>query len=220
MITAHTNIKVQLDASALAVQKSLSMAKEVVKQLGSRTHVTTTPGIPTNAEADPFQSSVVDPWNSYGSASAASAESSANRDKFGRFMLYDEKVHLNNKMQYDPKHPATWLQEIHDYVGGRTMELDALIDWVETQTEEITIDAARQNYPGCLDCAPMDEIALQLWSFLGPLVKDNADKVSLFRNCPRHNGIEAWRRISEAINDDKTSNHHPQASCHHRRLGK
>ena len=24
-----------------------------------------------------------------------------------------------------------------------------------------------------------------------------------FANCPRHNGVEAWRRVAEPINDDK-----------------
>ena len=50
----------------------------------------------------------------------------------------------------------------------------------------------------------MEEVSRQLWSFLGPSVKDNNDKASAFRNVPRHNGL-AWRRIAEPINDDKAA---------------
>ena len=38
---------------------------------------------------------------------------------------------------------------------------------------------------------------------LGGLVKEHADTKRLFANVPRHNGVEAWRRIAEPINDDK-----------------
>ena len=43
-----------------------------------------------------------------------------------------------------------------------------------------------------------------MWGFLGPLVKENNDKASVYRNVPRHNGLEAWRRLAEPINADKS----------------
>ena len=40
-----------------------------------------------------------------------------NRDRNGRFTLYDEKVHLNGKMSFDSKKPEVWLQDVRDYVA-------------------------------------------------------------------------------------------------------
>ena len=37
---------------------------------------------------------------------------------------------------------------------------------------------------------------------LNPLVQDTAVNTK-FSNVQRHNGLEAWRRIAEPINDDK-----------------
>ena len=42
-----------------------------------------------------------------------------------------------------------------------------------------------------------------MWSFIGPLVRENDDKASAFRNVERHNGLEAWRVLAEPINEDK-----------------
>ena len=37
----------------------------------------------------------------------------------------------------------------------------------------------------------------------GPLVAGNAVVNGVFENVDRHNGLEAWRRIAEPVNDDK-----------------
>ena len=95
------------------------------------------------------------------------------------------------------------MQDQRDYLAGRTAEIDAVIGWVERQSEEITIERAR-TYDGLLDCATIEEISRQMWGFLGPLLKENASQASIFRNVPRHNGLEAWRRMAEPINEDKT----------------
>ena len=99
-----------------------------------------------------------------------------NRDRNGRWMLYDEKIHIDGTLRYDAKKPSTWLQDVKDYDSGRTRELDQLLQWIESQTEEISIDRARDEYPGCFDCAPIIEVARQMWSFVGPLIREDADK--------------------------------------------
>ena len=45
----------------------------------------------------------------------------------GRFLLYDENVHMSNKYSYDAKRPEVWLSDVRDYMAGRTRELDALL---------------------------------------------------------------------------------------------
>ena len=97
-------------------------------------------------------------------------------------MLYDEKIHLNWEYAYDSKKPDIWLQDIRDYIAGRTRELDQLVVRIEKQTEEIDRQAAERDYPGCIDCAQLEEVSRQLWSFIGPLIKDNTEKASAFRN--------------------------------------
>ena len=47
------------------------------------------------------------------------------------------------------------------------------------------------------------EVSRQLWAVLGPLVAGDPSLHSVFANVPRHNGLEAWRRIAEPINEDK-----------------
>jgi hypothetical protein len=42
-----------------------------------------------------------------------------------------------------------------------------------------------------------------LWALLGPLVAVDPSLHAVFANVPRHNGLEAWRRIAEPINEDK-----------------
>ena len=68
---------------------------------------------------------------------SAHGPSEPNRGRFGKWMMYDEQVHLNGTYRYDSKKPASWLQEVRDYVAGRTRELDQLIDWIEKQKEEL-----------------------------------------------------------------------------------
>ena len=125
-----------------------------------------------------------------------------NSNRFGRWQLYDEKYHLNGKAMYDAKRPEVWLQEQRDYLSGRTQELDAVIGWIERQDDEISPEVAR-TFGGLLDCASIEEISRQMWSFLGPLLKEDSAQLSTFRNVQRHNGLEAWRRMAEPINEDK-----------------
>ena len=47
------------------------------------------------------------------------------------------------------------------------------------------------------------EVSRQLWALLQALTKHDATVAGNFANVPRHNGLEAWRRIAEPINDDK-----------------
>ena len=125
----------------------------------------------------------------------------------GNWKLYDEKyitppaLTLN---MYDPKSPIDWLQGIKDYVAGRCEELDGLLNWAELQQEPIDPELI-----GPSDCCPMlneapslREVSRQLWAMLNPLVKDS--KVAdIFANVPRHNGLEAWRQLSELVIEDK-----------------
>ena len=48
-----------------------------------------------------------------------------------------------------------------------------------------------------IDCAKYEVVSRQLWALLGASVK------MTFANVPRHNGFEAWRKISEPVNEDK-----------------
>ena len=137
-------------------------------------------------------------------SASAPPHTEADRDRSGRWLLFDEKVHINGKLTYDSRKPATWLQDVRDYIAGRTLELDQLIEWVEAQEDEISWDRAAADYGDCIDCAPMAEISRQLWGFLGPLVKEDNDKATVYRTVPRHNGLKAWRRIAEPINKDKS----------------
>ena len=125
----------------------------------------------------------------------------------GEWKLYDEKyitppaLTLN---KYDPKSPLDWMQGIKDYVAGRCEELDTLLNWAEAQKDPIDPELI-----GYSDCCPMlnrapslREVSRQLWAMLNPLVKDS--KVSdMFANVPRHNGLEAWRQLSEPVIEDK-----------------
>ena len=49
----------------------------------------------------------------------------------------------------------------------------------------------------------LGEVARQLWAMLNPLLAGDSDKATMFANVQRHNGIEAWRRLAEPINEDK-----------------
>ena len=55
----------------------------------------------------------------------------------GRWSLHDEKFVLGGKGVYNAKAPQTWLQDIRDYLAGRSIDLDDVLDWVERQTVEI-----------------------------------------------------------------------------------
>ena len=45
----------------------------------------------------------------------------------------DKKFLLDTKNALNPKDQATWLEDIKDYLSGRTPELDALFSWAEAQ---------------------------------------------------------------------------------------
>ena len=49
----------------------------------------------------------------------------------------------------------------------------------------------------------LKEVSRQLWAFLGPLVANDSNKSSTFKNVVRHNGFEAWRQIALPIHEDK-----------------
>ena len=80
--------------------------------------------------------------------------------------------------------------------------MDALLKWVEGQEEFIDDTNVHHSAP-MIDKAPsIKEVSRQLWAMMSPLVKESAI-ASTFANVPRLNGLEAWRRIAEPVNDDK-----------------
>ena len=103
---------------------------------------------------------------------------------------------------YDGKFPQVWLQSIHNYMAGRKEDMDRALMWVEKQQSEIPRDPS-----GCAALPAIDldyrEVSRQHWAFLGPLVSGNPVVNGVLEKFDRHNGLEAWRRIAEPINDDK-----------------
>ena len=57
---------------------------------------------------------------------------------------------LDGKNAYSPKDVATWLDDLRDYLSGRTPELDQHFSWCEPQPAEIV---KATEYNGFLDCA-------------------------------------------------------------------
>ena len=57
-----------------------------------------------------------------------------------RWALYDEKYVLSGNGVYDSKSPQVWLQSIHNYMAGRTEDMDRVLTWVEKQMSEIPRD--------------------------------------------------------------------------------
>ena len=111
---------------------------------------------------------------------------------------------MSGKALYDAKDPAAWLQMLRDYVAGRSSEMDVILDWVESRTEEITesdmITSDAGGSAPMIDVAgqgSLKEVARQLWAMLSPLLVNNGTVTGMFANVPRHNGLEAWRRIYE-----------------------
>ena len=129
----------------------------------------------------------------------------------GRWAFYDEKYIMipgvsTNK--FDTKSTQSWPQSTPDYVAGRTSELDPVLDWVEAQTEPISLTMLMHPNPQrpipMVDAAgSLGEVARQLWAMLNPLLAGDSDKATMSANVQRHNGIEAWRRLAEPINEDK-----------------
>ena len=197
--TAHAALRAEASAAHAALRVELSAAvgaavsaRVVGNQSGPELQ------IPVNIATDPFTKQ--DPWQTGGvgaggiggqgnmngpSPSAAAYAAPTSYDRNGRFVLYDEKVHASGKYAYDAKRPEVWLSDLRDYIAGRTRELDPLLLWLENCSDEVESDWAALAYPGCMDVLPpMEEVSRQLWSFLGPLVKDNSEKASAFRNVP------------------------------------
>ena len=68
----------------------------------------------------------------------------------GPWKLYDEKYLLYSRNAFSSKDQATWLEDLKDYLSGRTPELDPLFSWCEAQPAEIK---AAGDYCGAIDCA-------------------------------------------------------------------
>ena len=66
----------------------------------------------------------------------------------GKWSQYNEKYVLSGKGTYNPKSPQTWLQDLCDYLAGRSADLDLVFDWAEQQTSEIPL--APNQGPGDL----------------------------------------------------------------------
>ena len=47
------------------------------------------------------------------------------------WQLYDEKYVLSGKGVYNPNSPQTWLQDLRDYLAGRSADLDQILGYVE-----------------------------------------------------------------------------------------
>ena len=107
---------------------------------------------------------------------------------------------LDVKNAYSSKDAATWLDDLRDYLSGRTPELDQLFFWCEAQPAEIV---KANEYGGFLDCAAPEVVSQQLWALLSGLLKGDASAKRTFSNVPRHNGFEAFRRLVEPVNEDK-----------------
>ena len=117
--------------------------------------------------------------------------------------MYDEKYVLSGKGTYDGRKPQVWLLNVRNYLAGRHEELDHVLDWIEKQNGEIAKDPSGMSGLPAIDCAGYLDLSRQLWAFLGPLVAGDPSMESAFANVERHNGLEAWRRIAEPVNDDK-----------------
>ena len=89
-----------------------------------------------------------------------------------------------------------WLQSVHNYMAGRTEDMDRVLDWVEKQQGVIPKDVSGVSGLPMINCAEYREVSRQLWAFLSPLVASNAVVNGVFENVDRHNGLEAWRRIA------------------------
>ena len=131
---------------------------------------------------------------------------SLSRPGDGRWSLYDEKFVLSGKGVFNAKAPQSWLQDIRDYLAGRSIDLDNVLDWAERQTIEIPMSPDQRvgDFPMFVHCpAEPRKVSRQLWAFLGPLVANDGHKTSTFNNVARHNGLEAWRQIALPMNEDK-----------------
>ena len=58
------------------------------------------------------------------------------------------------------------------------------------------------NLPMINGAPTLKEVSRQFWALLNPLLADSSVSNS-FCNVQRHNGLEAWRKLAEPINEDK-----------------
>ena len=81
--------------------------------------------------------------------------------------------------------------------------MDSVLDWVDVQKGEVD-HKSFSDFP-MLDGIGVEprEASRQLWALLGPLVANDSTVHTVFANCARHNGLEAWRCVAEPINEDK-----------------
>ena len=63
----------------------------------------------------------------------------------GKWSLYDEKYVLSGKGAHNPKSPQTWLQDLHDYLAGRSPDLDPVLDWAEKHATYISLSRRRSR---------------------------------------------------------------------------
>ena len=118
-----------------------------------------------------------------------------------QWRLYDEK-YIRDENFYDAKNPQGWLLGVKDYLAGRTHDIEGFIDWVEAQTEIIDETRLWHGMSSMMDQDPRT-VSRQLWALLAALVKNNAEVHLIFRNVPRHNSADAWRRITEPISEGR-----------------
>ena len=120
-----------------------------------------------------------------------------------RWRLYEEKWVLSGEGKYSVSKPLKWLKGLRNYLAGRCSDMDPLLDWIERQDDEIDHDQLLECVPMVNHAPSLKEVSKQLWAFLQPLTKDDGTMEERFANCPRHNGLEAWRMVAEPINEDK-----------------
>ena len=96
----------------------------------------------------------------------------ARRD--GRpWQLYDEKYLFQKDTAFTGKDSQAWLLDLHNYLAGRTSDLDRMFDYIEKQTEPI----ATSDIGFMLDVpATMGQVSRQLWALIGGLVKEHSEE--------------------------------------------
>lgn len=60
---------------------------------------------------------------------------------------------MSDRYKFDAKRPEVWLQDVTDYLAGRTPDLDQLWQWIESQADELRIVDVKARYGGMIDCA-------------------------------------------------------------------
>ena len=111
--------------------------------------------------------------------------------------MYDEKYAQQLHNYYNAKDPQGWLLGLQDYLSSRCQEVDDFLKWISEQEEELNAqDLAKHN--GFMD-HDRGNVSRQLWGLLSSLLQNDPEQMLIFRNVTRHNGAEAWRRMTEPI---------------------